>query len=227
VDFHALRATYISHLVSSGASVKTCQLLARHSRPSMIIGIYAKASLHYIQGAVESLLAPHVILALEAVTDTGPGGDSLSTATQHATSTIAYGIQALSLTGARHRGAQDLGSFAETRPGSSPGSRTGPNDTVRPRPKPASSADEASSSYDGLICPSPQNPNDPSSILPSTATQNAPRHYAVAAQDLATIIDACIKLPRGDRGRRHGHDSRREALRLLGQFRPRFRPSPG
>ena len=55
VDFHALRGTYISHLVSSGASVKTCQVLARHSTPSLTIGIYAKASLHDINGAVESL----------------------------------------------------------------------------------------------------------------------------------------------------------------------------
>jgi integrase len=55
VDFHALRGTYISHLVSSGASVKTYQVLARHSTPSLTIGVYAKASLHDIKGAVEAL----------------------------------------------------------------------------------------------------------------------------------------------------------------------------
>ena len=55
VDFHALRGCYISYLVSSGASVKTCQTLARHSTPSLTIGIYAKASLHDITGAVGSL----------------------------------------------------------------------------------------------------------------------------------------------------------------------------
>ena len=55
VDFHALRGTYVSALVSSGASVKTCQTLARHSTPSLTIGIYAKASLHDIAGAVEGL----------------------------------------------------------------------------------------------------------------------------------------------------------------------------
>jgi len=54
-DFHASRGTYISNLVSSGASVKTCQTLARHANPALTIGIYAKASLHDIQGAVESL----------------------------------------------------------------------------------------------------------------------------------------------------------------------------
>jgi hypothetical protein len=55
VDFHALRGCYISYLVSSGASVKTCQTLARHSTPSLTIGIYAKASLHDITEAVGAL----------------------------------------------------------------------------------------------------------------------------------------------------------------------------
>jgi site-specific recombinase XerD len=57
-DFHSLRGDFISYVVSSGASVKTCQTLARHSSPSLTIGIYAKASLHDIAGAVESL--PHL-----------------------------------------------------------------------------------------------------------------------------------------------------------------------
>jgi integrase len=55
VDFHSLRGDFISYLVSSGASVKTCQTLARHSSPTMTIGVYAKASLHDINGAVENL----------------------------------------------------------------------------------------------------------------------------------------------------------------------------
>jgi integrase len=55
VDFHALRTTYVSHLMASGASVKTCQILARHSTPTLTIGISAKASLRDIKGAVESL----------------------------------------------------------------------------------------------------------------------------------------------------------------------------
>jgi hypothetical protein len=46
---------YISNLVASGASVKTCQVLARHSTPSLTIGIYAKASLHDLVGAVDAL----------------------------------------------------------------------------------------------------------------------------------------------------------------------------
>jgi len=76
IDFHALRGTYISHLVSSGASVKTCQTLARHSSPVLTIGIYAKASLHDIAGAVESLpdLSPTQPPS-EALSATGTEGD--------------------------------------------------------------------------------------------------------------------------------------------------------
>jgi hypothetical protein len=54
-DFHSLRGVYMSNLVAPGASVKTCQLLARHSTPSLTIWIYPKASLHDIMGAVEGL----------------------------------------------------------------------------------------------------------------------------------------------------------------------------
>jgi hypothetical protein len=57
-DFHSLRGVYISNLVASRASVKTCQVLARHSTPSLTIGLYAKASLHDIQGAVAALPDP-------------------------------------------------------------------------------------------------------------------------------------------------------------------------
>jgi integrase len=58
VDFHSLRVTYITNLVRSGASVKTCQELARHSTPTLTIGVYAKATLHDKQGAVDSLAVP-------------------------------------------------------------------------------------------------------------------------------------------------------------------------
>jgi integrase len=54
-DFHALRAAYVTNLVASGASVKTCQTLARHSTPTLTIGLYAKVALHDIKGAVENL----------------------------------------------------------------------------------------------------------------------------------------------------------------------------
>jgi len=41
VDFHALRHTYISRLVRSGANVKVAQELARHSTPMLTLGRYA------------------------------------------------------------------------------------------------------------------------------------------------------------------------------------------
>ena len=54
-DFHSLRHTYISRLVSGGCSVKVAQELARHSTPSLTIGIYAHARLHDLTGALDSL----------------------------------------------------------------------------------------------------------------------------------------------------------------------------
>ncbi len=39
-DFHCLRGSYISLIVSGDASVKTAQTLARHSTPSLTIGIW-------------------------------------------------------------------------------------------------------------------------------------------------------------------------------------------
>jgi integrase/recombinase XerD len=55
LDFHALRHSFITHLVASGASVKVAQTLARHSTPSLTIGRYAHASLHDVAGALEGL----------------------------------------------------------------------------------------------------------------------------------------------------------------------------
>jgi len=40
-DFHALRHTYISRLVRSGANVKVAQELARHSTPTLTLGRYS------------------------------------------------------------------------------------------------------------------------------------------------------------------------------------------
>ena len=42
VDFHSLRATYVTNLIRGGASVKTTQTLARHSTPVLTIGLYTK-----------------------------------------------------------------------------------------------------------------------------------------------------------------------------------------
>ena len=54
----ALAGALVLPVVASGASVKTCQVLARHSTPSLTIGIYAKASLHDISGEVDALPDP-------------------------------------------------------------------------------------------------------------------------------------------------------------------------
>src|SRR5690606_22427320 len=55
LDFHALRHTYISRLVASGASVKVAQELARHSTPTLTIGRYAHARLHDLTAALDAL----------------------------------------------------------------------------------------------------------------------------------------------------------------------------
>ncbi len=54
-DFHSTRHTYVSGIVAGGASVKTCQELARHSSPNLTIGRYSHARLHDLQGALDSL----------------------------------------------------------------------------------------------------------------------------------------------------------------------------
>lgn len=41
VDFHALRHSYITHLVNTGANIKIVQTLARHSTPTLTLGRYA------------------------------------------------------------------------------------------------------------------------------------------------------------------------------------------
>jgi hypothetical protein len=54
-DFHSLRHSYISMVVRSGASVKTAQELARHSTATLTIGVYARASLLDVTGALDAL----------------------------------------------------------------------------------------------------------------------------------------------------------------------------
>ena len=55
VDFHALRHTFITAVVNSGASVKVAQELARHSTPTLTIGRYAHARLHDLTRALDAL----------------------------------------------------------------------------------------------------------------------------------------------------------------------------
>jgi len=59
VDFHALRHTYISRVVESGASVKVAQELARHSTPTLTIGRYAHARIYDLASALADLPAAH------------------------------------------------------------------------------------------------------------------------------------------------------------------------
>ncbi len=55
VDFHALRATYITLLVKSGASVKEAQELARHSDPKLTMNVYTRLGVHDLAGALDRL----------------------------------------------------------------------------------------------------------------------------------------------------------------------------
>jgi integrase len=63
-DFHALRHTYVSRLVKSGANVKVAQELARHSTPILSLGRYAH---------VEIVDQTQALAALPSI-DTARGG---------------------------------------------------------------------------------------------------------------------------------------------------------
>jgi integrase len=79
-DFHSLRGAYISALVRSGASVKTVQTLARHSNPSLTLKRYARADVHDVVGAVETLpnLSPKSSPNAEPMAATGTDGQVIS-----------------------------------------------------------------------------------------------------------------------------------------------------
>ena len=55
VDFHSLRATYITLLITSGASVKAVQDLVRHSDPKLTMNTYAKLGVHDFASALKGL----------------------------------------------------------------------------------------------------------------------------------------------------------------------------
>ena len=70
VDFHALRHTYISRLVASGANIKVAQELARHSTPTL--GRYAHVQLVDQTRALDALPAIEAPRAnVAALTATG------------------------------------------------------------------------------------------------------------------------------------------------------------
>jgi len=54
-DFHALRVSFITLLVTSGVSVKVAQELARHSPPTLTLGVYTKLGVHDLTGALDAL----------------------------------------------------------------------------------------------------------------------------------------------------------------------------
>ena len=55
VDFHALRATYVTLLVKGGASVRAAQELARHSDPKLTMNVYTKLGIRDLAGALDTL----------------------------------------------------------------------------------------------------------------------------------------------------------------------------
>ena len=62
VDFHSLRACFVTNIIDSGANAKEAQELARHSNPNLTMNIYAKTrkeSLAAIVDKVSTTLSPH------------------------------------------------------------------------------------------------------------------------------------------------------------------------
>ncbi|MCX5653814.1 MAG: tyrosine-type recombinase/integrase [Planctomycetota bacterium] len=71
-DFHALRHTYVSRLVRSGANIKVAQELARHSTPMLTLGRYAHVQLVDQTRALDALPSIDATRAnVEALAATG------------------------------------------------------------------------------------------------------------------------------------------------------------
>jgi site-specific recombinase XerD len=68
IDVHTLRHSYITAVVLSGASVKVCQELARHSSPTLTLNTYTHLQLHDLTaglaGLVHTLRTPAVSTGL-------------------------------------------------------------------------------------------------------------------------------------------------------------------
>lgn len=60
-DFHAIRAAMVSGLVESGANVRVCQQLARHSTPALTIGVYTKLRPGATREAIETAAASRAL----------------------------------------------------------------------------------------------------------------------------------------------------------------------
>ena len=62
IDLHALRHTFGTNLVSSGADIKTVQTLMRHSTPVLTLGIYVHVDRSRMRAAVGALAAPKTVV---------------------------------------------------------------------------------------------------------------------------------------------------------------------
>ena len=80
VDFHALRHTYISRLVASGANIKVAQELARHSTPTLTLGRYAHVQLVDQTRALDALPAIEATRANVAALAATGTDDAVATA---------------------------------------------------------------------------------------------------------------------------------------------------
>jgi hypothetical protein len=58
LDFHALRASFISALAEAGIGPKELQELARHSDPRLTLGVYTQTTPKQLAGAVGKLPLP-------------------------------------------------------------------------------------------------------------------------------------------------------------------------
>ncbi len=79
LDFHGTRHTYVSAIVAGGASVKTCQELARHSTPTLTIGRYSHARLHDLTAALDALpdlTPPATTTTANVIAATGTDGET-------------------------------------------------------------------------------------------------------------------------------------------------------
>jgi len=55
VDFHALRVTYISAVLATGADVKTAQHMARHTTAGLTLNTYGRARSERLTGVAEAV----------------------------------------------------------------------------------------------------------------------------------------------------------------------------
>jgi len=98
LDFHGTRHTYISGIVAGGASVKTCQELARHSTPMLTIGRYSHARLHDLTAALDALPGsgtpqePNAAPEAMAATGTDGGGSNMPANCQQYSSETAQNV---------------------------------------------------------------------------------------------------------------------------------------